>query len=220
MLAKPKMTFFNYSVPPLCRKPSNVNFEQFPGAWRIHFQLGKNVFYSTFYTRLDQACILWSVISVVIFTTAQFFALSWTIQAVLWTMLTLFGIWATVDLTYIWLNQEQLKFVLYAWITVMLGGVLLTDLSIFLGWGEVLIRLCPLWLGLSGLGYILTGLGMRSRTFILASLINFLGILILPYLAPWQFLTTGLIIGSSTFLLAEFQWDTTASCEGHSLDSR
>lgn len=212
------MTFFNDSVPPLRRKPPNVNFEEFPGAWRIHFRLGKNVFYSTFYTRLDQACILWSVISVAIFTTAQFFPLSWTIQAVLWTILTLFGIGVMFDLTRLWLKQERLKWVLYSWITVMLCGVILTDLSIFLGWGQVLIRLCPLWLGLSGLGYILTGLGMRSRTFILASLIHFLGILILPYLPAWQFLITGLVIGLSTLLLAEFQWDTTASCEGHRLE--
>jgi hypothetical protein len=209
------MTFFNDSLPPLRRKPQNIDFAKFPGAWRIRFTIGKNAFYSTFYTKLDQACILWSVISVVIFTTAQFFPLSWRIQAVLWTMLTLFGIWATFDLTLNWLKQEQLKTVLYVWTIVMLVGVVLTDLSIFLGWGKVLIRLCPLWLGLSGLGYILTGLGMRSRTFIFTSLIHFLAILILPYLAAWQFLVTGLVIASSTFLLAEFQWDTSASCEGH-----
>lgn len=212
------MTFFNDSVPPLRRKPPNVNFEQFPGVWRIHFPLGKNAFYSTFYTRLDQACILWSVISVVIFTTAQFSPLSWIIQAVLWTMLTLLGIWVTLDLTRLWLKQERLKWVINSWIGVMLGGVILTDLSIFLGWGEVLIRLCPLWLGLSGVGYILTGLGMRSRTFMVASLIHLLGIVILPYLATWQFLTTGLVLGTSTLILAEFQWDTTASCEGHQLN--
>lgn len=209
------MTFFNDSVPPLRRKPPNVNLAQFPGVWRINFRLGKKAFYSTFYTRLDQACILWSVISIVIFTTAQFLPLSWTIQAVLWTMLTLVGIGLTVGLTRIWLKQEQLKWVIYSWIALMLSGVIVTDLSIFCNWGEVLLYLCPLWLCLSGIGYILTGFGMRSRTFIVTSLIHLLGILILPYLAAWQFLTTGLLIGTSTLILAEFQWDTTASCEGH-----
>ena len=55
----------------------------------------------------------------------------------------------------------------------MLGGVPLTDLGIFLGWGQILIHLCDLWLGLSAIGYLCTGLGMRSRTLIISSIIHF-----------------------------------------------
>ncbi len=65
----------------------------------------------------------------------------------------------------------------------MLLGLLLTDLGIFLGWGKVLANLCPLWLGMSGVGYFLTGLAVRSRTLLTASLFHLLGILILPYIA-------------------------------------
>lgn len=46
----------------------------------------------------------------------------------------------------------------------MLVGTLLTDLGIFLNWGFVLLNLCPIWLGLSALGYLGTGWGSRNIT--------------------------------------------------------
>ena len=55
---------------------------------------------------------------------------------------------------------------------------------------------------------------MRSRTFLVTALVHLLGIFILPYVAQWQFLTTGLVIGLSVLILAEFQWDTATSCTG------
>ena len=48
---------------------------------------------------------------------------------------------------------------------------------------------------------------MRSRAFILASLVHLLGIAILPYVAGWQFLATGLIMAASLLVFAELQWD-------------
>jgi hypothetical protein len=89
----------------------------------------------------------------------------------------------------------------------MLGGVALTDLSIFLSWGQILMHLCPMWLGLSAIGYICTGIGMRSRAFSLASLVHLLGIAVLPYLGSWQFLSTGIVIAASLLVFAGVQWD-------------
>ena len=90
---------------------------------------------------------------------------------------------------------------------MMLAGLAITDLSIFLGWGEVLMRLCPMWLGLVAFCYLWTGVEMRSRTFFLTGIIHLLAILILPLVEGWQFLTTGIVMGLSVLLLAEFRWD-------------
>lgn len=209
------MTFFNTNLPPLSRKPTNVDIQRYPGAWRFQLQIGQNTLYSSFYTKLDQACILWGLISVAIFCTAQFFPISWKIQAILWSIITLVGTLGMVELTRSAAREEPFKSILICWVILMLGGLILTDLSIFLGWGEVLLRLCPLWLLLNALGYLYTGVGMRSRTFLLVGAVHLMGILILPYVGAWQFFTTGIVIGLSILLLAEFQWDTTASCNGN-----
>ncbi|NEQ25840.1 MAG: hypothetical protein F6K28_43650, partial [Microcoleus sp. SIO2G3] len=95
---------------------------------------------------------------------------------------------------------------------LMLFGLVVTDLGIFLGWPEVLMNLCPLWLGLIALGYFCTGVVMRSRTLMLTGLVHLLSIWILPYCGAWQFLATGIITGGSVLLLAEFQWDSFGTC--------
>ena len=69
------------------------------------------------------------------------------------------------------------------------------------------MRLCPLWLGLSAVGYLCTGLGLRSRTFLLTAVIHLLGIIVLDYVPGWQFLNTGLVMALSLLLLAELPWD-------------
>ena len=97
--------------------------------------------------------------------------------------------------------------VLYGWVILMLLGLLLTDFGIFLGWGKVLANLCPLWLEMSGVGYFLTGLAVRSRALLTASLFHLLGILILPYTSGWSFLFTGAVMVFSLLVLAEWQWD-------------
>jgi len=98
---------------------------------------------------------------------------------------------------------------------LMLLGLVITDLGIFLGWGTVLMHLCPLWLGLVAIGYLCTGFGMRSRTLMIIGLIHLLGIAILPYVGSWQFLATGIIMGGSVLVLAEFQWDSFGTCGGN-----
>lgn len=206
------MTFFNPNAPLLCRKQNLIDVPPSPGMWRLHLQIGNITLFSSFYTRLDQACIVWGVISIVIFATAQFLPISWMTQAVWWTTLSVFGTVGMIVLTPSWLRKEGLGWVIDSWTVLMLMGVVITDLGIYFGWSAVLMNLCPLWLVLIALGYFCTGLGMRSRILILTSLVHLLGILILPYVAGWEFLTTGLITGGAVLMLAEFQWDSLGTC--------
>ena len=96
----------------------------------------------------------------------------------------------------------------------MLLGAVVTDLSRFLGWGRVLGHVCHLWLGVSGVGYLITGWGMRSRAFLLFAAIHLLTLQLLPAVGPWQPLTTGLVISGCALLIAEIQWDANGVC-GH-----
>jgi hypothetical protein len=48
---------------------------------------------------------------------------------------------------------------------------------------------------------------MRSRAFLLASLIHLVGIAILPYVGSWQFLATGTVMGVSLLAFSGVQWD-------------
>lgn len=201
------MTFFNPTEPIIRSKQEALDYQDRQGLLRIHLELGDKTLISAFYTRIDQVFILWGLISAVIFITAQFAPVSWVVQAGFWTVLTLSGTVAMVCLTHFWVKVERLQWILYFWIILMLGGVVLTDLSIFLSWGQILMRLCPLWLGLSTFGYFCTGFGMRSRAFILAGIVHLLGIAALPYVGSFEFLTTGLIMAASLLIFAEVQWD-------------
>ncbi|MEG4214041.1 hypothetical protein QUA27_01220 [Microcoleus sp. Pol14C6] len=201
------MTFFNYSVPPLRRKQINIAVQDLEGIWHVQFPIGKERFYSKFYTCLDRTCLLWSLLLIPIFGTAQFFSVSWMLQAGLWSALSLVGTAAMVSMTYSWVKIERLAWVLYGWVILMLLGLLLTDLAIFLRWGKVLANLCPLWLGMSGIGYLGTGFAVRSRALLAASLFHLLGIFILPFTGSWSFLFTGAVMVFSLLVLAELQWD-------------
>ena len=201
------MTFFNPTEPIVRSKQESLDYQDRQGLLRIHIEFGNKTLISSFYTRIDQVFILWGLISAVIFITAQFAPISWLIQAGIWTVLTVLGTSAMVFLTHFWVKVERLQWVLYCWISLMLGGVVLTDLSIFFGWGEILMRLCPMWLGLSAIGYFCTGMGMRSRAFILAGLVHLIGIAILSYTGSLQFLTTGIMMAMSLLMFAEVQWD-------------
>lgn len=141
------------------------------------------------------------------FFTAQFLPVRWTLQAGFWSVLSLLGTFAMVNLAHYWVKVERVSWVLSCWVMLMLLGLVLTNLGIFLGWGEVLANLCPLWLGLSALGYFCTGLALRSRAIIAIGLVHLLVILILPYVGGWLFLLTGMVMVLSLLLLAEFQWD-------------
>jgi hypothetical protein len=152
------MTFFNYSVPPLRRKQLNMDVQKLEGLWQVQFPLGKDRFYSKFYTGLDRACLLWSLLLIPMFGIAQFFPVSGK---------------------------------------------------------KLLVNLCPLWLGISGIGYLGTGFAVRSPALLAASVFHLSGILILPYTGCWSFLFTGgvmvfsllVLMVFSLLVLAELQWD-------------
>jgi hypothetical protein len=201
------MTWSNFSQPLLSEKQEALDFQDLQGIWHINWKISDRTLYSASYTRVDQVFIVWGLIATTIFTTAQFLPISWTTQAIFWSTLTLVGTISAIALTWFWVSVERLRWVIYGWTILMLGGLALTDGGIFCGWGEVLLNLCPLWLGLSAVGYLFTGVGVRSRALLLAGSVHLLGIVVLPYVAPWQFLTTGSVMGLSLLLLAQMQWD-------------
>ncbi|MBD1806782.1 hypothetical protein H6F98_15145 [Microcoleus sp. FACHB-SPT15] len=201
------MTFFNPVEPIIRRKQEALDFQDRQGLLSLEMKIGQKTVISVFYTRIDQVFVLWGLICAAIFVTAQFAPISWVIQAGLWSVLTLLGTVGMVVLTHFWVKVERLRWVLCCWVALMLSGVALTDLSIFLSWGQILMNLCPMWLGLSAIGYICTGIGMRSRAFTFASLVHLLGIAVLPYLGSWQFLSTGIVIAASLLVFSGVQWD-------------
>lgn len=210
-----KSSFFDSSIPLLRRKQSAFALQAHPGLWQIHWQFGQTTVLSTFYTRIDQACLLWGLITIGIFAIGQFTAIDWRIQALGGTVLTVAGAIATVKLANYCLPVKPLARVIGAWAMLMLAGMLLTDLGIFLMWGWVLQRLCLLWLTVSALGYLYSGLELRSRSFFLVCLLHLVGIFALPYVEAWQFLFTGCVIGFSAIGLAELQWDSSDVCVLH-----
>jgi len=184
-----------------------MDVHELEGLWQVQFPLGKDRFYSKFYTCLDRTCLLWSLLLIPMFGKAQFFPVSWILQAGLWSVLGLVGTAAMVSMTYSWVKIERLTWVLYGWVILMLLGLVLTDLGIFLGWQKVLANLCLLWLGMSGLGYFGTGFAVRSRALLATSFFHLSGFLILPYTGGWSFLFTGAVMVFSLLVLAELQWD-------------
>jgi len=212
------MTFFNTDIPIFVRKRSAFDSPEMPGLWRIHWQIQDYVLYSSFYTRHDQACLLWGAIAALIFMSAQFLPISWTTQALIAASLTLVGIIGMTALTWQFVRFERLSWVLISWASLMLTGAITTYQGVFGGWNWALIHICPLWLGFSGIGYLLTGVGMRSRLFVLLGLIHLITITLLPLIPAWKPLTTGLVISLSAFLIAEFQWDANGVC-GYQLQS-
>ena len=211
------MTIFNPGEPIVRRKQEALDFQDRRGLWKLKLEFGDKTLFSSFYTRIDQVFVVWGLISSVIFLTAQFAPIDWLTQAIFWSILTAIGTVGMVYLTYFWVRVERLRWVLYAWIILMLGGLIVTDLGIFCGLGNVLMHLCDLWLGLSAIGYFCTGWGLRSRAFILSGLIHILGILVLPYCVGWQFLATGIIMAANLLMFAETQWDMRPPIDNYDL---
>jgi hypothetical protein len=201
------MVFFSSTQPILRRKQEALDVQDLEGLLKIEWKILPLNGLSGFYTRIDQIFLIWGAITVVIFATAQFMPISWVIQTILWSGLTLLGSIATVQLSWYWVSVEQLRWVVYLWVTLMLGGIGMTNLGIFGGWWLMLPYLCPLWLGLSALGYLGTAWGLRSRAFLFMALFHVVGIGLLPFVMQWQYLITGLLTAVPLFLLAEVQWD-------------
>ena len=201
------MVLFNSGKPIIRRKQEALDFQDRQGLLQLKLQIRNKTLFSSLYTRIDQVFVLWGLLVALIFFTAQFAPIDWITQAVFWSVLTGIGTVGMTVLTHFWVKVERVRWVLYAWVVLMLGGVIVTDLSIFLGWGQVLMHLCHLWLGLSAIGYLCTGWGLRSRAFFWAGIFHLLGIFALPYFIGWQFLATGLIMTANLLIFAETQWD-------------
>ncbi|MDB9526751.1 hypothetical protein PN498_12190 [Oscillatoria sp. CS-180] len=201
------MSFFTSAEPLIRCKQEALDVQDLRGLLRIEWRLGQFQLFSGAYTRIDQTFMIWGWITAIIFTVAQFSQVNWYSQALLWSGLTVIGIVAMAALAWFWVRVEQLRWVVYAWVLLMLLGVVLTDAGIFLGWGWVVLNLCQLWLGISAIGYGVTGIGLRSRTFLLAGLIHGIGIVLLPTFSTLPFLFTGIIIAGTLLFLSEVQWD-------------
>lgn len=211
------MVLFNSTAPIIRRKQEALDFQDRQGLLQLKLQIRNKTLFSSLYTRIDQVFVLWGLIAALIFFTAQFAPIDWITQAVFWSILTGVGTIGMTVLTHFWVKVERLRWVLYAWIILMLGGAILTDLGIFLGWGQILMHLCHLWLGLCGIGYICTGIGLRSRAFIVSGIVHFVGIAFLPYFIGWQFLATGMIMAANLLVFAETQWDMRPPIDNYDL---
>jgi hypothetical protein len=211
------MPLFNLAEPIIRRKQHALDFQDRQGLLRLRLHINNKTWFHSIYTRIDQVFVFWGLITAVIFFTAQFAPINWMIQAAFWTGLTVIGTVGMTTLTHFWVQVERLRWVLYAWIVLMLSGVAITDLSIYYGSGMVLMHLCHLWLGLSAVGYFCTGIGLRSRAFMMAGLFHLLGITILPFCMGWQFLTTGIVMTANLLMFAETQWDMRPPIDNYSV---
>lgn len=201
------MSFFTSAEPLIRCKQESLDVQDLQGLLRIEWRLGGFRMFTGVYTRIDQTFLVWGWITAIIFTVAQFSRVNWYDQAMLWSGLTVIGVTAMAGLAWFWVRVEQLQWVVYAWSFLMLLGIALTDAGLFLGWGWIILNLCQLWLGLSAMGYGLTGIGLRSRTLLLAGLIHAIGIVLLPVFSTLPFLFTGMIIAGTLLFLSEVQWD-------------
>lgn len=211
------MTDFKSVQPIIRRKQHALDIQDLEGLLHIHFQIKDLKLFSSFYTRIDRVFILWGGITAIIFLTAQFSIRNWTDQAVICSILSLIGSWGTCHLAWYWVTVERLRWLVYTWVGLTIGGVALTNWGIFGGGWIILPHLCLLWLGLSGVGYLVTAWGLRSRAFLLNGLLHLGAIALLPYIPTWQFLLTGIVTAGSLFFLAEVQWDMQSTTDSQLL---
>lgn len=209
------MVLFNSAEPIIRRKQHALDFQDRQGLLQLKLKISNKTLFNNIYTRIDQVFVVWGLITAVIFFTAQFAPIDWITQSFFWSVLTGVGTIGMAILTYFWVKVERLRWVLYSWIVLMLGGVTITDLGIIQGWSFVLMHLCQLWLGLSALGYFCTGWGLRSRAFMIAGMFHIFGISILPFCTGWQFLATGLVMTANLLVFAETQWDMRLPIENY-----
>jgi hypothetical protein len=201
------MIQFNHVEPLFRLKQPDVTVQDLCGLLRVHLNIGNTTLFKSYYTRLDQSYMVWGVALTVIFATAQYSPLSWTTQAIVWSVLSLGVTSIMVALTWYWSYVEEISWLVWTWVGLMVGGLMITDYGVFTHWSFIMGHLCLLWLGISSIGYWITGWGLKSRAFLLMGLVHGLSCFALPYVLSWQFLFTGLTMAISLFALGEYQWD-------------
>lgn len=161
----------------------------------------------TYYTHLDLALALWGVTLALIFGVAQGYLLDWPLQAWLWSILSGGILVLTTCLAWNWVEAKQAHWAVLEWSCLIGLGLCLTDYGVFAGYGPILMYLCPLWLGICALGYLLSGLGMQAPALAFIGLVHLAvipGVVVLP---AWQFLLTGGVMAGSLGCLAVLHWD-------------
>ncbi|ASC70056.1 hypothetical protein XM38_009860 [Halomicronema hongdechloris C2206] len=200
--------FFGSDTPILQTKQAHLDVQDLCGLLRVRWGVGQRTLLSWMYTRIDQVFLVWGWMAGIIFLTPYCFpGLSWSQQAIAWSSLTVVGTGLMAGLAWYWVRVERLRWVVYCWAALMMLGIGLTDYGIFASVPVILMNLCQLWLGLSGAGYVVTGIGMRSRSFLLVAGLHLLALPLLHWWPAEQFLITGIVIAGSLFGLAELQWD-------------
>jgi hypothetical protein len=199
------MTFFNPSEPMFRPKQHQLDVQDRCGLWDPSFRFGAFRF-ETIYTRVDQVFLIWGVLAAVIFATAQFAPFDWLLQAQVWSALTLAGAVLTFGLAGYWCRVERVLWLVWYWSGLLAVGLGFTAVAIAAPLSELLINLCPFWLLVCALGYLGTGVGLRSRAMLLAAGVHFAAAVpiaasALPYL--W----TGVVLAGTLFVFASTQWD-------------
>ncbi|NEQ51470.1 MAG: hypothetical protein F6K11_15230, partial [Leptolyngbya sp. SIO3F4] len=166
-------------------KQSLVDPVDLHGIIKIQFGRQDSTFISTYLTRLDQALIAWGIVTAAIFLVAHFYILDWHTQAIIWSVFSCIAIAISGKLTWFWVTTRNQRWILYSWSVLVVLGLCLTDYGILSGWGLVLRHLCTLWLGISAIGYMITGIGIQAQALVLIGLIHAGTIFTLPILASW-----------------------------------
>ncbi len=167
------------------------------------------------FTEIDRAFLVWGVLTLIIFSLAQFSSINWTTQAILDAALAGAGIAITSGLTWAIASSAQLLWVIFLWAGLVSTGAIVTAYGIFCSDVWILSNLCLLWLGLCAIGYGVMAAGMRSRCFTAACLVHlgatifFQKGLVIEFLSitSWQFFYSGLVIASTLFFFSVVPWD-------------
>ncbi|WP_218082928.1 hypothetical protein [Anthocerotibacter panamensis] len=201
------MTFFSSTEPILRRKQVVLHCSDLIGLWQIRWRLGRVTLFEADFTRVDQVFVGWGLLTGLIFGTAQFLALDWSVQAVVWSLCTVLGAVGMVALCWCWVMAERVVGLVAGWVGLLALGLMLTNVGILTAWEPVVLHLGPLWLTLSALGYLGTGVRLRSRALVLAGVLHGLCAAIFYAWSDWQFLGTGTMMSVCLLLLGLCQWD-------------
>lgn len=202
---------FDRAVPALQRKRDNLDIDEREGVLYVGRADSPGGRPSLYYTRLDQALMLWAIATAIIFFTAQFHAFDWHHQARVWSALSLTTLVVTSIRAWPWAVALNLRWVVYLWSAITLVGLGLTDYGIYRSVVPILLNLCPLWLGICALGYGITAIGMGSRALIGVVLVHLLAIEGVWLMPGWLFGITGGAISGCLLILGQLEWDHRAS---------